>query len=343
MTAGQQLQYGLLLPHFGSYATRAAVLDGARRAEQLGFDSVWVRDHLVYHPHAHEDPDRTHIDPLVTLAAVAGVTERLILGAGTLIPHRHPIHTALLLGSLERLAGPGRVIAAFGIGAFGHEFEAIGMGGLDRRDLIEEQIRLMRRLLTGEEIDVHEGRFYSFTKVAIQPVPADGGGVPLWYGGSSPAAVRRAAEYCDGWLASRTPRRDLRKRVARLARFAEEHNRPQLPVGVIPYVSPAPTVEEGTKAFNLPALFADSARMYELPASGAFTSLEELDGAAIAGPADVIVEHVRAYQAEGVSHFVFDLRARFRDWSECLEMLGTEVLPTLRRENGESPGSGPSA
>ncbi|CAN5649555.1 LLM class flavin-dependent oxidoreductase [soil metagenome] len=338
-----QLQYGLLLPHFGSYATRSAILDGARRAEELGFDSVWVRDHLVYHPHAHEDPDRTHIDPLVTLAAVAGVTERLILGAGTLIPHRHPIHTALLLGSLERVAGPRRVIAAFGIGAFAHEFEAIGMGGLDRRDLIEEQIRLMRRLLTGEEIASHEGKFYNFTDVAIQPVPAGGQGVPLWYGGSSPAAVRRAAEYCDGWLASRTPRRDLRKRVARLTRFAEEHNRPTLPVGVIPYVSPAHTVEEGARAFNLPALFADSARMYELPAAGAFSALDELDGAAIAGPADVIVEHVRSYQEAGVSHFVFDLRARFADWFECLEMLGSQVLPELRRGDDQPQGSGADA
>lgn len=331
-----QLQYGLLLPHFGSHATRSAAIDGARRAEHYGFDSVWVRDHLVYHPHAHEDPDRTHIDPLVTLAAVAGVTERLVLGMGTLIPHRHPIHTALLLGSLDRLAGPNRVIAAFGIGAFGHEFDAIGVGDWDRRELIKEQILIIRRLLTGEEIESHQGSFYNFTRVAIQPVPAVGRGVPLWYGGASPAAVRRAAEYGDGWLASRTPRRDLRKRVARMSRFLEEKSRPPLPVGVIPYVSPAPTVEEGAKAFNLPALYSDSARMYEVPQSGAFASLGDLDGAAIAGPADIIVEHVRAYQEAGVSHFVFDLRARFEDWFECLEMLGTEVLPLLRRGDGSS-------
>ena len=102
MEAGGQYQYGVLLPHFGTQASRERVISSSRLIERLGFDSVWVRDHLVFHPHGMEGQDRTHIDPLVALSLVAGVTEKLIFGTGSLIPHRHPIHTALLLGSHPR-------------------------------------------------------------------------------------------------------------------------------------------------------------------------------------------------------------------------------------------------
>src|SRR5918912_1647588 len=139
-------RYGLLLPHFGEHASRKNLLEGAQKAEEYGFDSVWVRDHLVFHPHGMEGQDRTHVDPMVTLGLIAGVTDKLILGTGSLIPYRHPIQTALALASLEFVAGPGRVIAGFGLGTFEHEFAAAGLGGIDRRELIAEQVAVIRRL-----------------------------------------------------------------------------------------------------------------------------------------------------------------------------------------------------
>src|SRR5437762_2556611 len=108
--ARNALQYGVLLPHFGSHAGRERLLGGARDIEAYGFDSVWVRDHLVFHPHEFEDQDRTHVDPFVVLSALASVTDKLTLATGTLIPHRHPILAALMLGSLDFIAGPGRII-----------------------------------------------------------------------------------------------------------------------------------------------------------------------------------------------------------------------------------------
>src|SRR3990172_141431 len=101
---GKRYEYGLLLPHFGEHASRDSLLGMARAAEAHGFDSVWVRDHLVFHPHGMEGQDRTHIEPLITLGAIAGATDRLKLGTGSLIPFRHPIHTALALSSLEFVA-----------------------------------------------------------------------------------------------------------------------------------------------------------------------------------------------------------------------------------------------
>src|SRR5262249_14233264 len=149
----------------------------------------------------------------------AGTTTSLVLGTATLIPHRHPIHTALLLGSLAYVAGPGRVVAGFGIGASDAEFQAIGQGGWDRRKLIGEQIEAMRRLWTGDPA-TFEGEFYRFHDVAIKPVPGRRDGIPIWYGGNSKAAARRAVEYCEGWIPGRMPRRDVQERVTRMERLA---------------------------------------------------------------------------------------------------------------------------
>ena len=119
------MKFGLLLPHFGEHASRRNVIDGARLAEQVGFDSVWVRDHLVFEPHGEmEKPDRTFYDALTTLTAIGAVTERLELGTGSLIPFRHPLVTALMAGTITQLVGP-RLILGFGAGTFDHEFDAV--------------------------------------------------------------------------------------------------------------------------------------------------------------------------------------------------------------------------
>jgi probable F420-dependent oxidoreductase len=318
--------YGVLLPHFGPHASRERLLESTRRIEQLGFDAVWARDHLVFHPHAYEPADLTHVDPFVVLAALAGVTQSIVLGTATLIPHRHPIHTALLLGSLDYMA-PGRVVAGWGIGGYGGEFEAIGMGSWDRKKLVPEQIEVMRRLWAGEPV-TFEGEFYRFRDVAIKPVPGRRDGIPIWYGGNSKAAARRAVEYCDGWIPGRMPRRDVRERISRMERLAAEAGRPRPLAAVIPYVSPGRTVEEAARSLNLAELFS-MAKQYMPPPSGTFQTLADLDGAAIAGPVDVIVEEVRAYQAAGIEHLVFDFRTSFEHYEECIEMVGTEVLPRL--------------
>lgn len=99
LTRGKK-SYGVVLPHFGPYARADLLLRSAKRIEALGFDAVWVRDHLVYEPRPYDNPDTTHFEPLVVLSALAGVTSKLVLGTATLIPHRHPIYSALLLGSL---------------------------------------------------------------------------------------------------------------------------------------------------------------------------------------------------------------------------------------------------
>ena len=94
-------RFGLLLPHFGEHADQDLLIERARSAERLGFDSIWVRDHLVFHPHGMEGTDRTFIEPFVTLAFLAGATESIGLGAATIIPFRHPILMGYSVASLS--------------------------------------------------------------------------------------------------------------------------------------------------------------------------------------------------------------------------------------------------
>jgi probable F420-dependent oxidoreductase len=320
---------GLLLPHFGDQASPDRLIQQARRIEDFGFDSVWVRDHLVYRPHEYENQDPTFVDPFVVLSAIAAVTTRIILGTAALIPHRNPVHTALLVGSLDFIAGPNRIITGWGLGHYDHEFDTAGMRGWNRREVLPEQVEIFRKLWTGEAI-THRGRYYEFDDVRLSPTPVTGS-VPIWYCGTSLAAARRAAEYCDGWIPGQLPRRDLRKGLARMRRIAEEAGRPVPRIGVIPWVVPGRTEKEAAGRLDVAQLLRVASERYSPPPSGVFATLDDFDGGVIAGPADKIVEEVDLYVAEGVEHIVFDMRARFSEWEECVAYVGEEVLPKLTR------------
>lgn len=336
----QQPKFGLLLPHFGRNATRDNVVNAAVIIEDAGFDSVWVRDHIVYRPHGHESPDPTFWEPLVTLGAVAGCTEGLVLGTGALIPYRHPLQTALAMATLERIAGPGRVILGIGLGSFDHEFEAVGMGGWDRRKVVREQVEIFRRAWTGETID-HAGEYYAFSDLQVHPTPIDRD-LPIWYSGTSQAAARRAVEYCQGWIPGRMPRRDIRKRVDRMRRLSEEADKPMPAVGAIPYVSVSSTMEEAMQGINISQVAAELAPRFTLPESGGWNTMEDMDGAIIAGTPELVLHEVRETIQAGVEHFVFDLRLQFDSWRDKVSQLAEEVLPQLKQTESSGREAGAS-
>jgi alkanesulfonate monooxygenase SsuD/methylene tetrahydromethanopterin reductase-like flavin-dependent oxidoreductase (luciferase family) len=235
-----------------------------------------------------------------------------------------------VLSSLEFVAGPGRVIAGFGLGTFEHEFSAAGLGGIDRRELIEEQIAVMRRLWTGEEVDFH-GKYYNFDKVDIHPTPASERSIPIWYCGNSPASARRAVEYCDGWMPGRITFNTFRKRVQRLRKLAAEAGKPVPTAAAIPITSPGRTRDEAISRVNWQEMMEQAIRSkWEPSDSGKWETPEDLEGALIAGPPEFIIQETRKYQDAGLTHIVYDLRFRFDDWDECLAILGEEVLPKLR-------------
>ncbi|MBI3065773.1 MAG: LLM class flavin-dependent oxidoreductase [Deltaproteobacteria bacterium] len=119
------MKFGVLLPHFGKEASPSRLIDGSRMCEELGFESVWVRDHLLWHPHGMEKAGLKFVEPLITLAAIAAVTKKTILGTAVLIPVRWPLKLSQDLASLSYMAG-GRVIAGIGLGSTPAELTAAG-------------------------------------------------------------------------------------------------------------------------------------------------------------------------------------------------------------------------
>ena len=317
-------KYGLLLPHFGQAADRRDITTLATQVEELGFDSVWVRDHIVYRPHGSEDSNRLFVEAFVTMSAVAAVTQKLILGTAALIPFRHPVHTAHLLGSLEWLAGPGRVIAGVGLGTFDHEFEAVGMPSTSRAELVREQVAILRKLWAGDPN--HDGPSYRFQDIAISPTPSPP--IPIYSCGSSYAAVRRAVEYCDGWLPARMPLREFQLRISKLRELADASGREAPKVAAMPIVVPGRTVEEASKRLDIGALAAEGARFYPTPPEG-YRSVRDLTGAVIAGPPAEIAGQVKVLEESGAEHVIFDLR-HSDSVRDSAELLAHEVLPWLR-------------
>jgi alkanesulfonate monooxygenase SsuD/methylene tetrahydromethanopterin reductase-like flavin-dependent oxidoreductase (luciferase family) len=326
------MKFGLLLPHFGVYADKDRLLDGSRLAEDLGFDSVWVRDHLIFEPHGEmEDPNRSFYDALITLTAIGAVTKRIELGTGSLIPFRHPLEVALSVATMTQMVGP-RVILGYGAGTFDHEFEAVGIDPeIKRWHLVKSTAQILKRVWTENEV-AYQDDFYSFEDVTIEPKPV-GGPVPFWYCGNTPASARRAVEYCEGWMPGRISLATFRARVDKMRELSETAERPMPTVAVIPPTSVEATRADALRDVNVDGLlaWANNARFWVKPPSGRFETWEDLEGTLIAGSPEDVVEECRKFEAAGCEHLVFDFRFKFDRFFEQIELLGKEVLPRLRK------------
>ena len=324
------MKFGLLLPHFGDHASRANVIDGAILAEQMGFDSLWVRDHLVFEPHGEmEKPNRTFYDALTTLTAIGAVTDRVELGTGSLIPFRHPLVTALMAGTITQLVGP-RLILGFGAGTFDHEFAAIEWGDRDRVELVRSNAEILRRVFTENNVDYSDANF-TFNDVTIEPKPS-GGRIPFWYCGATPRSARLAVEFCDGWMPGRISMATLDKRVQTMRELSSEAGKPMPTVAVIPPTSVERTREEALQHVNIPGLlaWANKAKYAVKPPSGRFETVEDLSGQLIVGTPDDAVRELHRFAEVGTEHLVFDLRFKFDRWFDQIELLGKEVISRFR-------------
>lgn len=184
------------------------LMPAAVRADELGFDSLWLGEHLVFptvidskYPYdsklAPPLPSTPLHDPLITLAYIAGQTKNLQLATGVyVLPLRHPMIVAKLVSTLDALCG-GRVIFGVGSGWLKEEFDAIGAAWEKRGKRMDEIIGILRRLWTEERI-AHQGEYYQFDEVSFEPKPARSP-VPIIIGGETPPALRRAARLGDGW------------------------------------------------------------------------------------------------------------------------------------------------
>ncbi len=202
------MYFGVILPNYGLDSNPDGIRRIAALAEELGFDSVWTTEHIIVGPEGVDPYGRVY-DPLVTLAWIAGWTERTGLGTSiVLVPLHNPIHLAKEVATLQELSG-GRFMLGVGIGWHKDEFDFMGVPFKGRGRRADDAIRVMRALWNGERD--FDGEFWSFHDATAEPHPSP---VPeIWIGGSSARAIRRAVELGDAWHPSRRSDADHVRRV----------------------------------------------------------------------------------------------------------------------------------
>ncbi len=172
------------------------IVEMARLAETLGFDSVWVSEH-----HGSSDGYLPSLLPI--LAGLATATERVLLGTGVMLtPFHHPLRLAEDAAVVDQLSG-GRLLLGLGLGWREEEFRMFGIPVAERLRRTTETVAILRRAWTGERFS-HEGRIFRFEDVKVTPPPAQRPGPPIYLGGFKEAAVRRAGRLADGYIRSRS-------------------------------------------------------------------------------------------------------------------------------------------
>jgi probable F420-dependent oxidoreductase len=265
------MDYGLALPSLGWDANREGIAAAAELAEEHGFTDVWATDHILVDHAGAEDYGRIY-EAVTTLAWLAGLTKKVRLGASVIVvPMRNATVLAKQLATLDALS-EGRLIAGFGVGWNEAEFANVGVGERFkvRGAYTEEMILLCRHLWSGSREPFH-GRFNSFDDFNFEPLPAQGGSVPIWLGGRDERALRRAGRLADAYHASATAPAALEKRLPTIREAAEQAGRP------MPSLSARARVE----------LDRDAESFYTIHGS----------------PGDVAAE-IRAFAALGVDHLV---------------------------------------
>ena len=221
-------------------------------AERLGFATIWAPEHVVLlEQYASKYPyssgqfpapvDTPIADPFATLAYAAAYTSRIRLGTGIcLVPEHNPLVLAKTAATLDRLSG-GRFILGAGVGWLAEEFQALGISFDRRAQRTREYIDVMRKLWT-EPRSSHQGEFVNFSNVLSYPKPV-GNGVPVWFGGESGPALRRVAQYGDGWIGFNLLPDQAAEKIKRIEELLRTNGRKRSEVclAVSPYTNPITT------------------------------------------------------------------------------------------------------
>src|SRR5439155_4940010 len=215
------MQLGVVLRNMGAQSTRETLVAAARAADGLSnIADLWVVDHIAIPPDDAEGSDGRYLDPLATLAYLAGVTTRVGLGTAVLVlPYRPPLPTAKWIATIQELSG-GRLRLGVGVGWMAAEFRALGVDRARRGRLTDETLDFLDRCFASDEVEAH-GQTFLFRPRPPRP--------PLFIGGQPPYAFRRALAHGAGWMpigldpdALRPLAADLRARAAAKGRPAPE-------------------------------------------------------------------------------------------------------------------------
>lgn len=225
-----QAQTSLMARPWEAEAGVDEIVAVARAADTAGLDYVAVCDHVAIPRERAEAMSTTWWDTIATLSYIAAVTERVrLLSHVAVLPYRHPLITAKQWMTLDTLS-KGRAILGVGAGHVPEEFAALGVDHSQRGRLLDEAVDALRGAFS-EEFTSHDGKYWSYQDMGLRPRPIQER-LPIWVGGSSPAAIRRAAERGDGWLPQGPPPGGMKAAIARLHELRESAGRSDRPFKV---------------------------------------------------------------------------------------------------------------
>lgn len=205
------MKFGVAVPNYGENASKKDLMIVATEAERLGFDSLWTTDHVLM-PRGSDTPYERVYDSLISLAYVAGATERVKLGVSALIiAMRNPVVAVKQLATIDALSG-GRAMVAIGTGWNVREFSNVGSDFRTRGRRVDETIRLLRSLYAGKTSFSGHSIGIRFDDVVFEPRGSKR--IPVWIGGVSPAAMKRAVKLGDAWHPNVSPLSDFRRLVS---------------------------------------------------------------------------------------------------------------------------------
>ncbi len=293
------MKFGIMLPHYRQVASADAIARVAKEAERLGYDTIWVCDHIVI---PNEEVNRfgaEFYDPFSVLAYVSACTSEVGLGSSVFIlPYRNPIQVAKTLSTIDTLSH-GRLIVGVGVGALTAEFVNINAPYEDRGDYSDEALRIFQELWTNADPQF-QGKYYRFSGIQFYPKPVQRPRPPMWIGGNTHRALRRVVEFGDVWHPTRASPEMLNEMMPRLRMLAERAGRDPEKIGI--------AVRQPMKIVSDPS--------------------QSLDSWLLVGTTEQVIDGVGKFAEAGVGHFVLDTFYSIPElWGENVETM----LETMER------------
>jgi probable F420-dependent oxidoreductase len=300
------MKFGITIPNNWGVEDVKQVLAFGPLAEELGYDSIWVMDHLFNTGYIRQRlDDKSYYHPLATLSYLSATTQRVALGTSVMVlPYHNPVALAKYVATLDQMSD-GRVILGVGVGAMTEEFEALGIPMRQRGALTNESIAVMRELWTNQDPEFDSQRWH-FADLKFAPKPKQKPHVPLWIGGASAGAIKRAAAVGDGWHPTGLSPDQFRTVSQELKQMAEGAGR-------------------GANAVTM------SIRV-EVEAHGGPSSDRAQNRARLPGDNIEMMSHgIRDYQSAGVEHIVLALNTGdVPRLKELMQTIASKVIPQFR-------------
>jgi probable F420-dependent oxidoreductase len=332
------LEIGVRLPNSGPLASPDAILKSAEVAEKLGYDSVWVHDHIVWGTEQHkghlssgsaEALKSTQLpnfyESLSTLATIAGRTSRVKLGVAVVIlPLRNPIVFAKQTSVIDVLSG-GRLIVGVAPGApkiTEHEFETVGVDYHKRGKITDDYIKAVRNLWT-EPLATYNGEFVSFKEVQMFPKPLQKPSPPILIGGGerglSDIAMKRVITNGNGWIPAYLTETEVEEGVKQLRQAAKQAGRgnEKFTVGLEMFTGIGSSDEAAERSYSATLMKN-------------FVSAQEGLKRSLVGTSERISKRIEAYQKTGLDYLELKLMySTVPEFHELMETFAKEVLPSF--------------